>query len=198
MSDGKAYSTSDPAAVADFLTATTGERAFARKVTAAAAAVGKNKGPLLNGAVFGTMEVIGLDPDDPNDPPQGWRYVDRRKRLEPCRGPAGAAATAWLQEHQPEPGTCARVVMTRLHGLPLNDLIGRTKHGGRKFTVPLIFHCAGTVWVHYSVKPGSWIDGPAIPYEPTWTARRLSEYHAAKEAAQAQEQDPAARLVVAL
>lgn len=185
MADGTVYSTSNPVTAAAFLAACDAERAFAQSVVESAAAIGKNKGALRTSGVFGEPpSTIGLAVDDPDDPPEGWVYSKTREQLVPRRGRAGNCAREWIAAHQPK--ASARVVMEE-HGLPFNDLLGaKADHGAvnRQFNVPVIFHHDGTVWAHYRGTPGRWVGGPI---EPTWEPRRLSEYHAAREARDAAE-----------
>lgn len=186
MSDGRVFSTSDPVTVAAFLSACDEERAFAARVVESAAAIGKNKGALRGSGVFGQPpETTGLAADDPNDPPEGWVYSKGREHLIPRRGKAGDPAREWLAASQPR--VSARVVLAE-HGLPFNDLFGAKADLGAlttRFNVPVVFHHDGTVWAHYRGTPGLWAGGPS---EPTWDERRLSEYHAAREARDAAEE----------
>lgn len=144
------------------------------------------KGALRTGGVFGEPPTtIGLAVDDPDDPPEGWVYAKGRDQLVPRRGRAGHSAREWLKAHQPK--ASARVVMEE-HGLPFNDLLG-PKPGtadARLFNCPVVFHHAGTIWACYRGRPGRWSVGPSDP-DPTWTERKLSEYHAAREARDASE-----------
>jgi hypothetical protein len=182
-----AYSTDDPAIVAAFIAARDAGNAFATQVIADAAALGRNKGPLRTSDLHdGTYTTAGLAPDDPTDPPVGWVYSKGRDMLVPRRGKAGDAARRWLDGHQPPTGSQVRAVMAE-HGLPLNDMLGAGQNGmSIRFNVPEIAHHDGTLWALYQGTPGSWFGGKDQP-KCTWTPRKLSEYYAAREAAEAAE-----------
>lgn len=176
----KAYSTDDPTAVAAFTAARDASVAFARKVVADAEALGKNKGALRTSTGSdGGYETIGIAPDDPDDPPEGWVYSKAREALVPRRGKAGESARKWLAEHQPPKETRIRAVMAE-HGLPVNDM-----HGDGRFGLPAIGVHDGVLWALYLGTPGLWFAGDKQP-EITWTPRKLSEYYAAHEASEAQ------------
>lgn len=177
MTEQHAYSTDDPAVVAAFTAAIQARCDFSQRVVDDAETLGKNKGVLRMGGVFGRCETVGLAPDDPNDPPEGWTYIRSRDRLEPRRGKAGDAARRWLADHQPPDDADGRTAM-EAHGLPRHTGLDRGFSTGR-ISTPRIFHHDGTVWALYSGKP----DG-----ECTWAPRRLSEYYAAQEAFEASEQ----------
>lgn len=175
MSDVQhAYSTDNPDTVAAFTAAVKARSAFAARIIAAAETLGNNKGPLRGGGVMTGYLTVGLAPDDPENPPAGWRYLKSRDRLEPARGKAGDAARAWLNEHQPPADADGRTVM-EAHGLPRTTGLGATFSTGMVST-PQIFEHDGSVWALYDRKPEK---------ECTWTPRKLSEYHAAREAFEA-------------
>lgn len=183
MPEGRAFSTSNPVTVAAFRAACDAERETSRTIVAAAEALGKNKGAMHTGLVFnGIPEIVGLEPDNPDDPPEGWRFTKSAGHLVPRQGKAGDEAREWLASHQPKVG--ARRVLAE-HGLPLNDLLGHTDGGiTRKFNLPLIFEHDSTVWALYRGRPGRWAGGEI---EPTWDERKLSEFYAAREARDAAE-----------
>ncbi|GAA4439661.1 hypothetical protein [Phytohabitans houttuyneae] len=171
-----AFSTDDAAAVAAYREAVDAERAAARKAVDAAVQLGKNKGALI---VYGIWDlpnrVVGLAADDPTDPPEGWRYVKTRDRLEPARGAAGQAARDWLATHQP---VDVRAVL-RQHGLPRNSRSEAELSGRYRLSVPIVFEHGGVLWAKYTGHLGG-VEG-----ECTWTPRKLSEFYAAKEAHEA-------------
>lgn len=177
----QAYATTDPAIVAAFAKACVAERHFAESVVESAQAIGKNKGALRESGAFGAPRTIGLAADNPADPPEGWRYLKGQDMLSPRQGKAGDSARQWLKQFQP---TVWPRSILESHGLPYNDLLGEADVFPRKFNVPRVFMFDGTIWALYTGTPGSWITG-AI--EPTWERRKLSEYHAALEAHQANE-----------
>jgi hypothetical protein len=164
------YRTSDPATVAAYLATVAEINAFARQVQADARKLGRNMGALLGGGLFAAAEVVGLAPLDPKDPPPGWRLV--RKRLEPMRGRAGAAARAWIAARKP-PADIPTVLAR--HGLPRND-----SRGGAT-GLPLVFLHEDTLWAMYEGVPdGGW--QPDSCDVCTWEPAKLSEFYAAKEA----------------
>jgi hypothetical protein len=168
-----AYSTDNPETVAAVRTRGEAWQRDARRAGDDAEALGKNKGPLIVKSPFGTTRLVGLAPDDPADPPPGWRYLKSTKQLEPVRAKAGDVARAWLDDHQPT--SDLRTVLEQ-HGLPRTS---RYDRGGQyHIGTPMVVEHGDTVWAKYSGKP----DG-----ECTWTPRKLSEFHAALEASQAAE-----------
>ncbi|WP_431728637.1 hypothetical protein [Verrucosispora sp. TAA-831] len=166
----RAYSTSDPATVAAYRAAADGFQNTARRAQEDSEALGKNKGALIRRHPLFGAEVIGLAADDPTDPPQGWRYLKSVEHLVPRRGKAGDPAREWLEEHQPPK---LRAVMEQ-HGLPRTS---RSDPNSTRYRImsPALFDHDGTVWALYR----GVIDG-----ECTWTPRKLSEYHAAREASE--------------
>jgi hypothetical protein len=176
MSDAQhAYSTDNPEIVAAFVAAVQARSAFAARIIADAEALGNNKGPLRTAGVLGLDRTVGLAPDDPENPPAGWRYMKSLNRLEPvARGKAGEAARAWLAAHQPSPAEDGRAVLEG-HGLPRTTGMSAMFSSGTVST-PQIFEHDGTVWALYDRKPER---------ECTWTPRKLSEFHAAREAFEA-------------
>ena len=172
-----AYSTNDPKIVAAFQEARTAERTAARRAVDDAVALGKNKGPLIVRGIWDIPDrVVGLAPDDPTDPPEGWVYIKTRDRLEPRRGNAGVAARDWLAAHQP---IDVRRVLTK-HGLPRNSKSADSDVSGRyQLLSPTVFEHEGALWARYRGE----VD--VIAGECTWTPRKLSEFYAAREAVEA-------------
>jgi hypothetical protein len=161
-----AFSTSDPAIVAAFRETVAGGTAAMDRAVADAKTVGKNKGLMVTRSVFAGIQIVGLAPDDPTDPPDGWRAV--RGQLEPRRGKPGDGARQWLAAHQPPD---LRGVLEK-HGLPRHtrmDLEG----SDRAMRTPRIFEHDGNVWALYRGAPEG---------DCTWTPRKISEFHAAQEA----------------
>ncbi|MEU1761203.1 hypothetical protein [Micromonospora sp. NPDC005652] len=170
------YSTSDPDIVAAYREALEAYNAMSRKCREDAATLGKNKGALVVRAGLLSPEVVGLKADDPNDPPAGRIYLKKWERLVPRRGKAGEAAERWLKEHQP-PSVLAAL---EEHGLPS---ICQPGEDYRFFlTPPGVFEHDGTLWAKYPNEPSG---------ECTWTQRRLSQWHAAREAAEDAEKQQA-------
>jgi hypothetical protein len=165
-----AYSTNNPDVVAAFTAAAEARTAFARRVVADAKALGSNKGPLHNTHVFGGDETVGLAVDDADNPPDGWTPSKGRGYLVPRRGAPGADARRWLADHQPPAGSDVRAVMAD-HGLPRTT--GLDFDHTNTISTPLLFCHDGEVWALYKRQPDD---------ECTWTPRRLSEFHAAREA----------------
>lgn len=166
------FSTDDPEIVSAFQEARVAEHAAAVRATGDAAALGKNKGPLIVYGVWDMADrVVGLAADDPADPPEGWVYVKTRDRLEPRRHAAGHAAQDWLAAHQP---VDVRKVMTG-HGLPRNSRSVNELSGSYRLSPPLLFEYQGVLWARYRGFLGG-MEG-----ECTWTPRKLSEFYAAYE-----------------
>lgn len=187
MSRPTAYTTDDRVTVAAFVAAVQTHREFVIGLEAAAAALGKNKGPLGSTDVFGKRETTALQPDDPDDPPQGWKYSSKLEVLVPRRGKAGDVARQWLADHQPT--VSLRTVMDE-HGLPYNDLIGSCPDKGgvkRHWSVPDIFHQDGALWALYQGTPSRWIGAGPVWIGPVWKPCLLSRYYTAFEAFQAEQ-----------
>lgn len=163
------YATNDTATVAVYRETVAAFNEMGRKAGEDAEALGKNKGALIRNHRVSAPEVVGLGADDPTDPPAGWRYSKAEECLVPRRGQAGEPARQWLDAHQPPD---LRAVLEQ-HGLP------RTCKPGEDFrfflSTPGVFEHDGTVWALYPAAP----DG-----ECAWTPRKLSEWHAAREAAE--------------
>lgn len=162
--DEHVYSTSDPAVVAAFKSTAEAFRDGGRRAREDAEKLGKNKGALMISGPLGKPRAVGLEPDDPADPPQGWQYIKSRGRLEPCRGKAGEAARNWLDAHQPPD---LRGVMGE-HGLPAYY------RRGHIIGAPALFEHDGTVWALFGGEPQG---------SCSWERRKLSEFYAAREAA---------------
>jgi hypothetical protein len=170
-----AYSTDDPEAVAAFRQAVADRVAFGERVRADCAALGGNKGPLVQSGVWGKDRIVGLGPDDSGVIPDGWRIV--RGRLEPKRGKPGEAARQWLADHQPPD---VRHAMTA-HGLPRHSTVpSQPGSFTRRMIQPALFEHEGTLWACYEGKPGDDFDGSDAE-GCTWTPRKLSEFYAARE-----------------
>jgi hypothetical protein len=179
-----AYATNDPTVVAAFLAARDAESAFASHVIREAYALGNNTGVMRNGITSGQgYTTVGLAPKDEADPPAGWTYSSRKRMLVPARGRAGDAARQWLKDHQP-PAEANVYGVLAAHGLPQNDLRG-FKDGARLFSVPMVGHVDGTVWALYDGTPGVWYESEPREPSPPWEKRKLSEFYAAQEAAEA-------------
>lgn len=167
------YSTNAPTIVAAYQATADEYNSMGRKAREDAESLGKNKGALIVNDRVSGPRVIGLDADDPTDPPQGWRYSKADGHLVPRRGKPGEPARQWLEAHQPPD---LRAVLEG-HGLPRF-----CKHGEdlRWFlaTPGLMFH-DGAVWARYPTVPNG---------DCTWEQRRVSEWHAAREAMEAAEQ----------
>lgn len=169
------YSNSDPEAVGAFQAAGEAYVAAQRRIIADAVALPNVKAATTwEASAFGDKaRVTGLAPIDLADgPPEGWRYLKSRKRFEPAKGEAGAAARAWLLDHQIPDEADARGVMAA-RGLPkFVEYGGRT---GLVFSTPAVEVLGGVLWARFE---------GGDPSGCTWERRRLSEYYAAKEAAE--------------
>lgn len=197
-----AYSTDNPEIVAAYRDACAARRDHARRIVDAVRDLGADHERILGtGDGISAPTITGLTPlrrpDTvvPNNDedyegavhltnyviPDGWRIV--RERLEPRRGKPGQAAREWLAQHQP---VDVRGVMST-HGLPRAAWIPRRGDFGYTVSAPNLFEHDGTLWACYAGEPGA---GEMDRGETcTWTPRKLSEYHAAKEA----HEDAAAR-----
>lgn len=167
------YSTSNPTIVAAYRDTADAYNTMGRKAREDAEKLGKNKGALIVKSRTSGPSVVGLGADDPTNPPEGWRYSKTEEHLVPRRGKPGESARQWLEAHQPPD---LREVLEG-HGLPRFCAHGEDL---RWFlaTPGLMFH-DGTVWAMYPTEP----DGDC-----TWERRRLSEWHAAREAMESAEQ----------
>ncbi|MCG5464173.1 hypothetical protein MED01_002338 [Micromonospora sp. MED01] len=167
------YSTSDPDVVTAYTETARNFDDMGRRAREDAEKLGNNKGALIVNRRTSAPEVVGLSADDPEKPPQGWRYSKTEGHLVPRRGKPGDPARQWLEAHQPPD---MRAVM-EANGLPRF-----CKHGEdlRWFlATPGLFEHDGTVWAMYPTEP----DGDC-----TWDRRKLSEWHAAREAVAAAAQ----------
>lgn len=182
-----AYSTTDPEIIAAYRAADGELRDFSARVCEAARQLGKNKGVLRQGGrMLGHSVVAGLVPDDPADPPEGWRYVKSRRRLEPRRGPAGEPAEAWLIQHQ-APKIDIRGMLDAQYGLPRYSSSPGSDPDSRRVGCPGILFHDGTLWAAYDGHPCGDLFGFRDLREPDerWTLRRPSEFYAAREAYEA-------------
>lgn len=176
------FATSAPAIVDAYLTARHAARAARLRAIAAAEEIGLNKGPVVRRGVWGTPNaIVGLFTDDPANPPEGWRYIKSRERLEPVHGAAGEAARAWLKTYQLP--TDPRMVLHNL-GLPRH---GRKPHPNgfsEMLTEPRIVAHNGMLWANYgdSVPDDRFSSVPG-PDGGLWQRRKVSEFYAAAEAA---------------
>lgn len=182
MPDEYAYSTDDPEILTAYREALAARNEFGARLKADCEALGV-AGAYVRRGVWGSPdEINALGPDEFGQIPDGWRMV--RGQLEPRRGRPGEAARQWLADHQPPD---VRHVMTK-HGLPRHSSIP-SGTGGYRMSAPALFEHEGTLWASYEGKPGNLLDGDE---KCTWTPRKLSEFHAAREAAEAADQAKAA------
>jgi hypothetical protein len=137
------------------------------------------------GQTFGPASIAGLATDNPDDPPEGWQWSASAGYLKPRRGKAGQVARDWLDDHA-LPELDARAVLA-CHGLPRAS---RDAHDGASYKVmlPDLFEHDGTIWVLYTGTPGAWGGDLDPGVGEQWTPRKLSEFYAAKEAAEAAKQ----------
>ncbi len=171
-----AFVNRDPAVVALYLDACQKRRAQAQRIYADAATLfgGCPDQIMATGDSISAPQIHGF-PQHGDLTPEGWRHV--RGQLEPRRGKAGDDARAWLSDHQP---VDVRGIM-RDTGLPRNC------SNGARISTPRIFHHDGAVWAHFlydPAVPGVFSDGPC-----TWKPCKVSEWHAAREAFEAAEQE---------
>lgn len=164
----RAYSKYDAGLVAAFTTASRLREAAVARIVADARAFPHVKGAAtFNSVLEGVPRITGLVTDDPSAPPAGWRYVQRRRRLEPERGPAGQDARRWLSDHQIPPEANGRGLLAAA-GLPLY-----VEHGGDQITIswPRVEVVGGVLWALYRAEPKNC----------SWQRRRVSEFYAALE-----------------
>lgn len=166
------YSTDNPEAVAAFHAAHKLFNEHGQRVIDDAEKLGNNKG-ILHRSGFGSLpHFVGLIPDDPDNPPAGWRYLKSRDQLEPiARGKAGEPARQWLADHQFPPEADVREVLTK-HGLQRTVSYG--DETGFYMGGPDLLEHDGTLWARYG----------AEAEKCTWQRRKLSEFYAAAEAAE--------------
>jgi hypothetical protein len=174
MTDEYAYSTGDPAALAAYRETREAVQRFAEALKVDCEALGGNDGAYVRFGVWGGRnKIFGLIPDGSGTIPDGWRLV--RDQLEPRRGKPGEAAREWLDAHQPPD---VRHAMTG-HGLPRHSSVP-SGTGGYLMKSPVLFEHDDTLWACYEGKPGDRITSTEAGC--TWTPRKLSEFHAAREA----------------
>jgi hypothetical protein len=149
-------------------------RTYLPKLQADIAALGGAKNPLVRTGIWGSPdELVALEPDGSGETPDGWRIV--RNRIEPRRGKAGDTARRWLADRQPPD---LRHTLTK-HGLPRHASVA-TGSGGFRLLAPTLFEHDGTLWACYDGEPGhGYFDNGQTC---TWSPRKLSEFHAAREA----------------
>lgn len=182
MSDRRqhAYSTDNPDVVAAYRIAVEQRNTFGKRIAAAVEALGA--GPRVHvrgGAMSGdSQRVVGLEQKGDHIP-DGWRFLKSSGTLEPRRGKPGDPARQWLADHQP---VDVRTVM-EAEGLPRSVWIP-TEGFSYRIVLPELFEHDGTLWAMYEAEPGTSDTG--FDSEPcTWTPRKLSEFHAAREAFEA-------------
>ena len=160
-----AFKTTNPEIVAAWKATAEQIREANKRAVREAEAIGKNNGLMIQRAL-GEEKFVGLSPLDPEDPPEGWRYV--RGQFEPRRGKAGDAARQWLASVQrPD----LRGILAG-HGLPRMT----TFRYGFMGVPGLVMHDAAV----YAIYKG----GPDSDVGPAWESCRPSEYYAAQEDAE--------------
>ena len=141
--------------------------------------------------ITGREEFTGFTIPDDGVVPEGWRIVKSRKTVEPERGDEGEAARAWVIAHA-SPGTPIHV-LARDYGLNTMSQSERDKDG-RHFVAHVQVHeLGGDLYaVHAHDALNGWAGGESLSFDsvkmsdsmgPLWTEIKLSEYHAAREAA---------------
>jgi hypothetical protein len=186
MADQYAYSTDDPETVAAYRQALADRNATGKRIRDDVLALGAGPRVMARGGSFpgDRQKVVGIEQQG-DHVPDGWRVV--RGNLEPRRGKPGDAARKWLEDHQP---VDVRHVM-EAHGLPRACWIPSRKGDfSYRIVKPELFEHEGTLWACYESEPGksgSGFDDDAC----TWTPRKLSEFHAAREAVEAADAEKA-------
>jgi hypothetical protein len=174
-----AYSTDEPEILAAFREAAAAMADYLPRLREEIATIGGAKNPLVFSGMWGSPdELVALEPDGSGVIPDGWRMV--RSRLEPRRGGPGEGARKWLADHQPPD---IRHTLAA-HGLPRHAYLS-SPSGGFRLIPPVLFEHDGSLWACYDGEPGRGYLDDGKPC--TWTPRRLSEFHAAKEAREAEK-----------
>ncbi len=177
MSTEHAYSTDNPEIVDAYRRAVEKHNAFGQWMRTELDALGAGPRVLVRSSHFsGDKQELTAIEQSGDHIPEGWRKV--RGNLEPRRGKPGEAARQWLADHQP---VDVRHVMEG-HGLPRSCWIPASP-GSFSFRLvsPELFEHDGTLWACYEGEPGTSDSG--FDDKPcTWTPRKLSEFHAAREA----------------
>jgi hypothetical protein len=173
-----AYSTDDPNTVNTYLQALAARAEMGKKIAADVKTLGAGPRVFVRDSGFGghSRSITAIEQQGDHIP-DGWRVV--RGNLEPRPGKPGEAARKWLAEHQP---VDVRAVMEK-HGLPRSCWLPRAKEFGWTISRPDLFEHNGVLWACYAAKPGT-SDSGFDTDKCTWTPRKLSEFHAAREAAE--------------
>lgn len=180
MTPEYAFRTDDPAVLDAFHQAQQARLDAGNTMCDEAREIGKNKGPAVRGGIFGSGdELVGLHPEDRNDPPEGWLYLKSWGCLRPRKGKAGQDAEKFITRHR-KIGVDPRVALSE-HGLPTESAVpaGDGRYYLRK---PVVFEHEGALYAKYSGE---------VRYELgrtegcTWPAIPLSQFYAALEAVQA-------------
>lgn len=129
-------------------------------------------GPLSNGEHY---TITALTPNGDHIP-TGWR-INADGILVPRRGRPGEPARQWLDNHLiPNPiAVLRRTGLARAAWIPGNGF-------GYRVIPPTVFEHDNTLWALYQGEPGQSGAGFDNGDTCTWTRRKLSEYHLAKEA----------------
>jgi hypothetical protein len=178
MTTQHAYSTDNAEAVAAYRKAKADHPTFVERVRADLEALGAGPRIYLQGGGFGSPKTVTALEQKGDHIPEGWRVV--RGNLEPRRGKPGEAARQWLADHQP---VDVRHVLVQ-HGLPRDVWVPNPNAGNYRVCAPEIFEHDGVLWALYEAEPGT----EEISFNSarcTWTPRKLSEFHAAREASEA-------------
>jgi hypothetical protein len=177
--DECAYSTDNPAAVAAYRQALTERNAYTARIRPDLEALGAGPSVYFRSSGFpGSPDRVSAIEHRGDHVPDGWRLV--RGSLEPRRGKPGEDARRWLAAHQP---VDVRHVMES-HGLPRASWLPREREFGWQIVSPYLFEYDGTLWACYASEPGT-TDSGFDRQRCTWTRRKLSEFHAAREAMEA-------------
>lgn len=178
----KAYSTSDPEIVAVYRQALADRAEMGKKIAAGVRVLGAGPRVFVRDSGFsGIARSITAVEQQGDHIPDGWRVVGGN--LEPRRGKPGEAARQWLTDHQP---VDVRGVMEK-HGLPRSCWLPRGREFGWSISRPALFEHDGVLWASYAAEPGT-SDSGFDTEKCTWEPRKLSEFHAAREASEAAEQ----------
>lgn len=177
LTDMHAYSTDAPEVVQAYRQAVEKRNEFGKWMRTELDALGA--GPRVfvrSSGMSGDKQQVTAIEQSGDHIPDGWRIV--RGNLEPRRGKPGEAARRWLAGHQP---VDVRHVMEQ-HGLPRSCWVPATRESfSFRVVTPELFEHDGALWACYDTEPGTSDSG--FDDKPcTWTPRRLSEFHAAKEA----------------
>lgn len=183
MTGQHAYSTNNPDHVTLYRTTIVEAETARIRVRDALAALGVGMEVRTEGGSpfsGGTHHTITALQPVGDHAPDGWR-ISAAGELVPRRGKPGDPARAWIADHRiPNVRGCLAVT-----GLARAAWVPGTGFGWR-IVPPTVFEHDGTLWALYQAEPGSTERESGFDNARcTWTPRKLSDYHIAREAHEA-------------